>query len=166
MVQEHLDGASISSPRNVAQHAASALTALLQACRQQTESNCKRFMSNVIYCLSWDSEPVILEVLDQCADSVPAIQWVSWIPQLVNSLCRSPSQMTDENAKRRENRLHSIVRHVAKRYAQAVYLPIRTQYLSLKMENKHSSTNQRQVNWPFVYKVIGFLKNTFFSEMR
>jgi transformation/transcription domain-associated protein len=146
LVQEHLDGASISSPRNVAQHAASALTALLQACRQQSESYCKKFMSNAIYCLSWDSEPVILDVLEACWDSVPPIQWVSWIPQLVNSLCRSPSQMTDENAKKRENRLQAIIRHVAKKYTQAAYLPLRTQYLSLKMDRKHCVNNQRQVN--------------------
>jgi len=74
-------------------------------------------------------------------DSVPPIQWVSWIPQLITSLCRY--NVNDD--KRREIRLQLIIRHVAKRYAQAVYLPIRTQYLSLKMENKHSSTNQRQV---------------------
>ena len=140
-----LDGASVSAPRSsVSQHAASALTALLQACRQQTESNCKRFMSNVIYCLAWDSETNILEVLDQCADSVPAIQWLSWIPQLVQSLCRFPPQISDENSKRRQNRLHAIIRQVAKKYTQAVYLPIRTQYLSLKMESKHLNAKQEQ----------------------
>jgi len=66
LVEEHLDVSQNVSPRNVSQHAASALTALLQACRQQTET-CVRFMSNVIYCLSWDDQPNILEVLEKCS---------------------------------------------------------------------------------------------------
>ena len=31
-------------------------------------------MANVIYCLAWDSESCILDVLDACAATVPAIQ--------------------------------------------------------------------------------------------
>ena len=86
---------SQAQARNVAQNAASALAALLQACRQQNDQHCRKYMANVIYCLCWDNEPAVLDVLDQVADSVPAIQWLSWIPQLTTSLCRSPPGMTE-----------------------------------------------------------------------
>ena len=99
LVQEHLDQStggqtSQAQARNVAQNAASALAALLQACRQQNDQHCRKYMANVIYCLCWDNEPAVLDVLDQVSDSVPAIQWLSWIPQLTTSLCRSPPGMS------------------------------------------------------------------------
>ena len=59
------------------------------------------------------------------------------------SLCRSPPGMTEEKSDRREKRLLKIVCNVGKQYIQAVYLPMRTQYLTLKMEQK-CTQNQRQ----------------------
>ena len=63
LVQEHLH-----DTRNLSQNVASALTALLQACRQQSDVQCRKYMANVIYCLSWDDQPAVLDVLDQIAD--------------------------------------------------------------------------------------------------
>ena len=76
------------------------------------------------------------------ADSVPPIQWLPWIPQLITSLCRSPSGMNEENTEKREKRLIKIICNVGKKYTQAVYLPMRTQYLTLKLEQK-TTTNEK-----------------------
>lgn len=57
-----------------------------KACRQQTESSCKRYMANVIYCLAWDSESCILDVLDACAATVPAIQVLKIFVKKENTL--------------------------------------------------------------------------------
>ena len=65
---EHLVKEHLHDTRNLSQNVASALTALLQACRQQSDVQCRKYMANVIYCLSWDDQPAILDVLDQIAD--------------------------------------------------------------------------------------------------
>ncbi|CAG5107634.1 Oidioi.mRNA.OKI2018_I69.chr1.g3420.t1.cds [Oikopleura dioica] len=135
LVAENLEKA-VASNKDCAPHAATALTALLQASRQQASGT---FMPNVIYCLTWDFTEPVLEVLDQIADSVPAIQWLPWIPQLINSLCRPCGH--SELAQRREDRLRTILYKIAKKYPLAVYLPIRTKYLSVKMENKQKNIN-------------------------
>jgi len=135
LVTENLEKA-VATKKECAAHAASALTALLQASRQQCSGG---FMPNVIYCLTWDDTEVVLDVLDQIADSVPAIQWLPWVSQLINSLCKTTKNI--EFAQRREDRLRTILYKVAKKYPLAVYLPIRTKYLSLKMENKLKNRN-------------------------
>lgn len=132
LVTENLERA-VASNRPVAAHAAGALVALLQASRIQSASS---YMANVIYCLTWDDTVAVLDVLDQCADSVPAIQWLPWVSQLVVSLCRTG--INPELAERREDRLRSILHKMARKYSLAVYLPIRTKYLCLKLDSKSS----------------------------
>ena len=89
----------------------------------------------------WENEPtrydffkVILEILRQ--------NCLTPYPQLITSLCRYPPNMTDENADRRVNRITKIICNVGKKYTQAVYLPMRTQYLTLKMEDKRNNAQE------------------------
>ena len=67
-------------------------------------------------------------------------------------------QNFEENIKRREDRLQKIIKKVAERYTQAVYLPIRTQYLSLKMGDQVQKAKMSKVS-----KVMQALRDDFAS---
>ena len=56
---------------------------------------------------------------------VPPIQWLPWIPQLLTCLVRSEGRL-----------ILNLLSKVGSIYPQAVYFPIRTLYLTLKIEQR------------------------------
>jgi transformation/transcription domain-associated protein len=67
----------------------------------------------------------MLEILDKYGQAIPSIQWVPWIPQLLNCLIHYEGDV-----------IMNLLSNIARTFPQAVYFPIRTLYLMLKIEQR------------------------------
>ncbi|XP_076468689.1 transformation/transcription domain-associated protein-like isoform X2 [Babylonia areolata] len=107
-------------------HGEHALTCYLHACRHQNEGKSRKYLAKVLWLLTYDDADLHLA---QCADrysiGIPAIQWLPWIPQLLTCLVRNEGRL-----------IMNLLSTVGRSYPQAVYFPIRTLYLTLKIEQR------------------------------
>ncbi|XP_065923524.1 transformation/transcription domain-associated protein isoform X7 [Magallana gigas] len=104
----------------------SAITCFLHACRHQNESKSRKYLAKVLWLLTYDDEKSSLaEAVDKYCVGVPPIQWLPWIPQLLTCLVRSEGRL-----------IMNLLSQVGRMYPQAVYFPIRTLYLTLKIEQR------------------------------
>ncbi|XP_070565955.1 transformation/transcription domain-associated protein-like isoform X2 [Ptychodera flava] len=103
-----------------------AITCYLHACRHQNESKSRKYLAKVLWLLTYDDEKSSLaEAVDKYCVGVPPIQWLPWIPQLLTCLIRTEGRL-----------ILTLLGQVGKVYPQAVYFPIRTLYLTLKIEQR------------------------------
>merc|ERR1711971_422814 len=103
-----------------------AITCYLHACRHQNESKSRKYLAKVLWLLTYDNEQLELaEAVDKYMTGVPPIQWLPWIPQLLTCLVRSEGKL-----------ILNFLSHVGRMFPQAVYFPIRTLYLTLKIEQR------------------------------
>ncbi|XP_024913092.1 transformation/transcription domain-associated protein [Cynoglossus semilaevis] len=103
----------------------SAITCYLHACRHQNESKSRKYLAKVLWLLSFDDKNTLAEAVDKYCIGVPPIQWLAWIPQLLTCLVGSEGKP-----------LLNLISQVGRVYPQAVYFPIRTLYLTLKIEQR------------------------------
>lgn len=103
-----------------------AITCYLHASRHQNESKSRKYLAKVLWLLSYDDEAGSLsEAVDHYCVGVPAIQWLPWIPQLLTCLVRPEGKV-----------IINLLNQVGRMFPQAVYFPIRTLYLTLKIEQR------------------------------
>ncbi|XP_063882780.1 transformation/transcription domain-associated protein-like isoform X6 [Scylla paramamosain] len=103
-----------------------AITCYLHASRHQNESKSRKYLAKVLWLLSYDDEGGSLsEAVDRYCVGVPAIQWLPWIPQLLTCLVRPEGKV-----------IINLLNQVGRMFPQAVYFPIRTLYLTLKIEQR------------------------------
>lgn len=103
-----------------------AITCYLHACRHQNESKSRKYLAKVLWLLTYDEEKLALaEAVDKYHVGVPPIQWLPWIPQLLTCLVRSEGKL-----------ILNLLSTVGRMFPQAVYFPIRTLYLTLKLEQR------------------------------
>ncbi|KAB0398761.1 hypothetical protein E2I00_004750, partial [Balaenoptera physalus] len=116
----------------------SAITCYLHACRHQNESKSRKYLAKVLWLLSFDDDKnTLADAVDKYCIGVPPIQWLAWIPQLLTCLVGSEGKLL----------LNLISQQVGRVYPQAVYFPIRTLYLTLKIEQRErykSDSGQQQ----------------------
>lgn len=103
----------------------SAITCYLHACRHQNESKSRKYLAKVLWLLSFDDKNNLADAVDKYCIGVPPIQWLAWIPQLLTCLVGSEGKP-----------LLNLISQVGRVYPQAVYFPIRTLYLTLKIEQR------------------------------
>ena len=104
----------------------SAITCFLHACRHQNESKSRKYLAKVLWLLTYDDDKMALaEAVDKYTQGVPPIQWLPWIPQLLTCLVRGEGKL-----------ILNLLSKVGSIYPQAVYFPIRTLYLTLKIEQR------------------------------
>ncbi|KAL5497639.1 hypothetical protein EMCRGX_G014148 [Ephydatia muelleri] len=104
----------------------SVLTCYLHACRNQSEPKCRKYLARIIWMLTYDDEKSSLaEAVDKYYMGISPVYWLPWIPQLLTCLVR-----------REGVHILNLLCSVGKAYPQAVYFPIRTLYLTLKMEQR------------------------------
>ncbi|XP_061612179.1 transformation/transcription domain-associated protein isoform X2 [Phyllopteryx taeniolatus] len=103
----------------------SAITCYLHACRHQNESKSRKYLAKVLWLLSFDDKDTLANAVDKYCVGVPPIQWLAWIPQLLTCLVGSEGKP-----------LLNLISQVGRVYPQAVYFPIRTLYLTLKIEQR------------------------------
>jgi len=103
-----------------------AITCYLHACRHQNESKSRKYLAKVLWLLTYDDEQLQLaEAVDKYMIGVPPIQWLPWIPQLLTCLVRNEGKL-----------ILNLLSQVGRMFPQAVYFPIRTLYLTLKIEQR------------------------------
>ena len=104
----------------------SALTCYLHACRNQSEPKCRKYLARIIWMLTYDDErSTLAEAVDKYYMGISPVYWLPWVPQLLTCLVR-----------REGVHILNLLCSVGKAYPQAVYFPIRTLYLTLKMEQR------------------------------
>ncbi|XP_052799623.1 transformation/transcription domain-associated protein-like isoform X2 [Mya arenaria] len=104
----------------------SAITCFLHACRHQNESKSRKYLAKVLWLLTYDDDKSTLaEAVDKYCVGVPPVQWLPWIPQLLTCLVRNEGRL-----------IMNLLSQVGRMYPQAVYFPIRTLYLTLKIEQR------------------------------
>ena len=83
-------------------------------------------MFQVIWLLTYDDESLALaEAVEKYHVGVPPVQWLPWIPQLLTCLVRNEGKL-----------ILNLLSTVGRMFPQAVYFPIRTLYLTLKIEQR------------------------------
>ncbi|XP_048245320.1 transformation/transcription domain-associated protein-like isoform X4 [Haliotis rufescens] len=108
------------------QHGEFAITCYLHACRHQNEGKSRKYLAKVLWLLTYDDEKLTLATaVDKYCVGVPPIQWLPWIPQLLTCLVRNEGRL-----------IMNLLSQVGRMYPQAVYFPIRTLYLTLKIEQR------------------------------
>lgn len=112
-----------------------AMTCFLHACRNQNESKSRKYLAKVLWLLSYDEDKSLLEALDKYAVGVPPIQWVPWIPQLLCCLVQYEGTV-----------ILNLLSQVGRMFPQAVYFPIRTLYLTLKIEQRERYKSVEQAS--------------------
>ncbi|XP_073941495.1 transcription-associated protein Nipped-A isoform X1 [Choristoneura fumiferana] len=136
---DYLEQIFIRDPRQIAV-GVSAMTCFLHACRHQNESKSRKHCAKVLWMLSYDDEKNSLaDALDKYSVGVPPVQWLPWIPQLLACLVQYDG-----------NVILNLLSHVGRLYPQAVYFPIRTLYLTLKIEQRerHKSAESLAAHLP------------------
>ncbi|GFR25610.1 hypothetical protein TNCT_594364 [Trichonephila clavata] len=111
----------------------SAMVCFLHSCRHQNESKSRKYLAKVLWLLTYDDDSGLLsEALDKNSVGVPPLQWLPWVPQLLTCLVRNEGRQ-----------MLNIISQVGRAFPQAVYFPIRTLYLILKIEQreKYKSSN-------------------------
>ncbi len=109
--------------------AESALIALLHAARYSlNECKARKYISKIIWLLTYDNEKrQLYQIFDSYSSVIPPSHWINWIPQLITLLMRN-----DDTGKYLINLMNQIVRM----YPLALYYPLRTLYLKLKNDEQ------------------------------
>lgn len=103
-----------------------AIVCFLHACRHQNEGKSRKYLAKVLWLLSYDDDKnSLMDALDKYTIGVPPMQWVPWIPQLLCCLVQYPGMV-----------ILNLLSQVGRMFPQAVYFPIRTLYLTLKIEQR------------------------------
>lgn len=122
---DHLEQVFTKDARNIG-IGISAITCFLHACRHQNESKSRKYLAKVLWLLTYDDDKLSLaEALDKYCVGVPPVQWLPWIPQLLVCLVRDEGKL-----------VLNLLSQVGRMFPQAVYFPIRTLYLTLKIEQR------------------------------
>ncbi|XP_030846194.1 transformation/transcription domain-associated protein [Strongylocentrotus purpuratus] len=106
----------------------SAITCFLHACRHQNESKSRKYLAKVLWLITYDDEKAdhpLAKAVDKYSVGVPPIQWLPWIPQLLTCLVGNEGDL-----------IINILMQVGRVYPQALYFPIRTLYLTHKIEHR------------------------------
>lgn len=119
-----------------------AIKCFLHACRQKNENKSRKYLAKVLWLLSYDNEnSILMKTFEKYSLGFPLLHWIPWIPQL--SLCLVHHE---------SNVILNLLIQIGRLYAQAVYFPIRTLFLTLH--------NEQQENHKLAEKATANLKMT------
>lgn len=135
---DYLEAIFIKNPKQI-NLGVSAMICFLRACRHQNESKSRKYLAKVIWLLSYDDDKSeenkmkLMETLDTYQNGVPPLQWLPWIPQLLCCLVQYETEV-----------ILNLLSQIGRMFPQAVYFPIRTLYLTLKVEQRERLKNAEQ----------------------
>ncbi|XP_074624680.1 transformation/transcription domain-associated protein-like isoform X2 [Acropora palmata] len=123
---DYLDGLFVLESHRNMQLGVSAVVCYLHACRHQNEAKCRKYLARTIWLMTYDDEKgSISEAVDKYCVGVPAVHWLPWIPQLLTCLMRREGQ-----------KILNLLCTIGRVHPQAMYFPIRTLYLTWKIEQR------------------------------
>ena len=103
-----------------------ALICYLHACRSNHEAKCRKYLARSLWLLTYDDDKgTLADTLEKYCIGVHPAHWLPWIPQLLTCLVRKEGQ-----------RVLNLIFSIGRVFPQAVYFPIRTLYLTLKIEQR------------------------------
>ena len=112
-----------------------AITCYFHASRDQSETKTRKYLAKVIWLLTYDeTRSEMLKVFENFMLGVPTLNWLPWIPQLLNCLVQYESDT-----------IMNLLNQIAKIFPQTIYFPIRTLYLMLKLEQRERHKCLEQV---------------------
>ncbi|KAG8628559.1 hypothetical protein KVT40_004432 [Elsinoe batatas] len=98
--------------------ASNAISCYLEAAGQYKSAKSRKLLSRILWLLSLDdAEGKLAESWNQFKGETPVWYWITFIPQLLNNLSRTPREATIA---------HTILSKLAKTYPQALYFQLRT----------------------------------------
>lgn len=122
---DYLEQVFVKNPQHIL-YGVNAITCFLHACRHQNESKARKYLSKVLWLLSYDdSAGSLMLALEKYNVGVPPPQWLPWTPQLLNCLVQYEG-----------NVIGNLLTQVGRMFPQAVYFPLRTLYLTLRIEER------------------------------
>jgi transformation/transcription domain-associated protein len=122
---DYLETSYTRDPSNTT-NGLSAMICFIHACRQPHETKSRKYFSKIIWLLTYEeSRKEMLDALEKYGQAIPPVQWLPWIPQLLNCLIQYEGEV-----------IMNLLSSIARAYPQAVYFPIRTLYLMLKIEQR------------------------------
>uniref|UniRef100_T1KDE1 Non-specific serine/threonine protein kinase n=1 Tax=Tetranychus urticae TaxID=32264 RepID=T1KDE1_TETUR len=111
----------------------SAITCYLHACRSQNETKARKYLAKVIWLLTYDDDSLCLaDAVEKYSHGVPPVCWLPWIPQLLTCLIKKEGDLAV-----------NILIQVGRMFPQAVYFPVRTLFLTLRMEQREKQRSSR-----------------------
>ncbi|XP_015774341.1 PREDICTED: transformation/transcription domain-associated protein-like [Acropora digitifera] len=123
---DYLDGLFVLESHRNMQLGVSAVVCYLHACRHQNEAKCRKYLARTIWLMTYDDEKgSISEAVDKYCVGVPPVHWLPWIPQLLTCLMRREGQ-----------KILNLLCNIGRVHPQAMYFPIRTLYLTWKIEQR------------------------------
>ncbi|XP_068742186.1 transformation/transcription domain-associated protein-like isoform X1 [Montipora capricornis] len=123
---DYLDGLFVLESHRNMQLGVSAVVCYLHACRHQNEAKCRKYLARTIWLMTYDDEKgCISEAVDKYCVGVPPVHWLPWIPQLLTCLVRREGQ-----------KILNLLCNIGRVHPQAMYFPIRTLYLTWKIEQR------------------------------
>ena len=103
-----------------------ALICYLHACRSNHEAKCRKYLARTLWLLTYDDDKAtLLDTLEKYYIGIYPAHWLPWIPQLLTCLVRKEGQ-----------KVLNLIFSIGRVFPQAVYFPIRTLYLTLKIEQR------------------------------
>lgn len=122
---DYLEQVFTKNPTQIS-YGVNAITCFLHACRHQNESKARKYLSKVLWLLSYDDKKSsLMGALEKYNVGVPPAQWLPWTPQLLNCLVQYEGTV-----------IVNLLTQVGRMFPQAVYFPIRTLYLTLRIEER------------------------------
>ncbi|XP_055838887.1 transcription-associated protein 1 isoform X2 [Episyrphus balteatus] len=138
---DYLDQIFTSKPRQM-MIGVSAITCFLHACRHQNENKTRKYLAKVLWLLAYDdSKASLMDALEKYVVGVPPLHWLPWIPQLLCCLVQYEGKV-----------ILNLLSHVGRMYPQAVYFPIRTLFLTMKIEQRERHKATEQANKMQIYQ--------------
>lgn len=131
----------------------SALTCYLHACRHQNEAKSRKYLAKVLWLLSYDKDSQLSDSVEKYNQGVPALSWLPWIPQLLTCLVRNEGKI-----------IVNILSQIGRTYPQAVYFPIRTLYLTLKMEQREKNLRKATMSNVMMNTASGTMQSNVTSQ--
>ncbi|KAL1304180.1 hypothetical protein AAFC00_000604 [Neodothiora populina] len=120
--------------------ASAAISCYLEAAGQYKSAKSRKLLSRILWLLSLDdAEGSLAKAFDNFKGETPVWYWVTFIPQLLNNLSRTPSEATIA---------HGILSKLAKTYPQALYFQLRTSredMLVIKRSQEAKEARERKI---------------------
>ena len=123
-----------SNAKKIAQYLAQSMGCFLEAIQCESSSTMRSNIPKCLQMLSKDgtSPGLLCSTFEKFATKLPSWVWLSWIPQLLTSLCRIESRASKQ-----------ILLGIIATYPQAVYFSLRSFYLEKRDQDRSRSSESK-----------------------
>ena len=116
-----------ANAKKVIQYLAQSMACYLESLQCESSDMCKGYIPRCFLMVSKDGQSpgLLCSTFEKYATKVPSWVWLTWMPQLLSSLCRIESRVTK-----------ILLLNLISTYPQAVYFPLRSFYLERRDQER------------------------------